>query len=149
MNPLSKLLVISLLSITISCGQSSNQTGSESKDNSKNPVSIKIKSKASYLKLNKHEIMDREGTGMVAFTCLIPEGWTVNDKLYWDYNDATLPIRYQGVFTDQKNNMLIKSYPDVRAVYSSGPTGTSGYPPPRGAIPGLKDMIKKDRGRIH
>lgn len=133
-----------------------NATSNEKTTDSESPVTAAKKEKPNnkpieevhYLKFNKHEIMDREGTGMVAFNCLIPEGWTVNDKLYWEYNDATLPIRYQGTFENEKNKMRINSYADVRAVYSTGPTGASGYPPPRGLIPGLKDLIKKERHGI-
>lgn len=144
------LFLFCLIGSGLYCTNSSNPTssGQEAAGNMPDPKSKNSSQKGSYIKFAKHEIMDREGTGMVAFTCIIPDGWTVNDKLYWDYNDATLPIRYQGVFTDKKNKMLIKSYPDVRAVYSSGPTGTSGYPPPVAAIPGLKDMIRKERAGI-
>ncbi|MDQ3141264.1 MAG: hypothetical protein M3Q56_03345 [Bacteroidota bacterium] len=146
------LLVFSAFCIYISCGQSQQSASNTAIPNSQTEIKQNILPKSTqsgtYLKLTKHEIMDREGTGMVAFTCLVPEGWTVQDKLYWEYNDATLPIRYQGKFRDAKQNMLIQSYPDVRAVYSQGPTGTSGYPPPTGIIPGLKGMIKKERPGI-
>jgi hypothetical protein len=150
MKPITLLIFICMLSIASSCGQTTDKTSPQQKINDKkvstNPK--KVIPAGEYLKLTKHEIMDREGTGMVAFTCLVPEGWTVRDKLYWEYNDATLPIRYQGTFENSKNKMLIKSYPDTRAVYSNGPTGTSGYPPPRGAIPGLKEMIRRERNGI-
>lgn len=101
-----------------------------------------------YVRFTKHEIMDPEGTGIVAFTCLLPEGWTVNDKLYWEYQDATLPIRYKADMQNADGTMQIHSYPDVRAVQSSGPTGTSGYPPPTGILPGLKDFIRQQRKGI-
>ena len=152
----STFLIFCLLTIANSCGQSSNQSSSQTQEKSKEidktqkteSTKSKPEKDEHYLKLIKHVIMDREGTGMVAFNCLIPEGWTVNDKLYWEYNDATLPIRYQGVFEDPKNNLRINSYPDIRSVFSTGPTGTSGYPAPRGLIPGLKDLIKKERRGI-
>jgi hypothetical protein len=145
------MLFFYFLACCIYCTNSQNSSSSANteSDNTTEAKSKKDIENGSFIKFKKHEIMDREGTGMVAFTCIIPEGWTVNDKLYWEYNDATLPIRYQGVFADNKNNLVIKSYPDVRAVYSNGPTGSSGYPPPVAAIPGLKDMIRKERAGIH
>jgi hypothetical protein len=50
------------------------------------------------LKLVKREVVDREGTGMVASTYLLPADWTVEDRLYWEYNDPTLPIRFKATF---------------------------------------------------
>ena len=75
----------------------------------------------------QHEVVHRQGTGLVASTYLLPDGWTVQDQLYWEYNDATVPIRYKGKFTSGDGKMLIQSYPDVRSVWSTGPSGTSGY----------------------
>lgn len=129
--------------LLFACGQSSSKQEKPEHENKVNYSRQETKN-SNYLKLNKHEILDREGTGMVAFTCLIPEGWNVKDQLYWEYNDATLPIRYKGLFENPPQNLQINSFPDVRAVYSSGPTGTSGYPPPRGILQGLKELVKKN-----
>jgi hypothetical protein len=98
-----------------------------------------------YIKLKKHEIMDREGTGMVASTYLLPEGWTTNDKLWWEYGDTYVPIRYKGTYKSQDGSMMIQAYPDVRSNQSSGPTGTTGYPPPSDIVTGLKELIRQER----
>ena len=42
----------------------------------------------------KHEVHDREGTGLVAATYLVPKDWTVHDRLSWEYRDCFNPIRY-------------------------------------------------------
>ncbi|MBK9222711.1 MAG: hypothetical protein WBO31_14645 [Saprospiraceae bacterium] len=139
--------LLCIISYFFACGQSSSKQEKPEQENKVNYSRQETKN-SNYLKLNKHEILDREGTGMVAFTCLIPEGWNVKDQLYWEYNDATLPIRYKGLFENPPQNLQINSFPDVRAVYSSGPTGTSGYPPPRGILQGLKELVKKERGNI-
>lgn len=119
--------------------------------NDEKNVAVKADHKAasgksgSFLRLKKHEVIDREGTGLLAVTCLIPEDWKANDRLFWEYNDATLPIRYQGQFKQVNGSMEIAAYPDFRSVYSSGPMGTSGVPPPRDAVSGLKDFVQKRR----
>lgn len=97
------------------------------------------------IKLVQRQVLDREGTGLVASTYLIPADWTVNDRLFWVYQDPTLPFRVQATMYNADNTMGIQIFPDVRAVYSTGPTGTSGYPPPRDIISGMKDLIRQER----
>ncbi|MBK9108679.1 MAG: hypothetical protein IPM92_10030 [Saprospiraceae bacterium] len=137
--------ILCCLCFSISCqNSSSDHSGQQSDKNSK--PSGKTKS-GSYLKLRKHEVIDREGSQMVAMTGLIPEDWKVRDQLYWEYNDATLPIRYKGQYTSGNGDLVIEIYPDVRAVYSTGPMGSSGYPPPRDAVSGLRDFVQQQRGQ--
>lgn len=102
-------------------------------------------SKAKVLKLVKHQVMDNEGTGMVASTYLLPEDWTVQDKLFWEYRDPTVPIRFQSLMQNADGTMRIQIYPDVRASWYTGPAGTNGYRPPSDIITGMKDLIKTER----
>ncbi|MBK7358506.1 MAG: hypothetical protein IPI45_09780 [Saprospiraceae bacterium] len=133
----------------LSCQPNATNQANSAKNSIGTSGVSKEKQVGAILKLTPHQIMDREGSGMIAFTCLIPEGWTVDDKLYWEYQDATLPIRYKGRFQNTKTDQTIESYPDIRAVYSEGPTGVSGYPPPQTILTGLKDFIRQQRGRIN
>ncbi len=102
-------------------------------------------SKPAILKLVKHQVMDIEGTGMVASTYLLPADWTVQDKLYWEYRDPTVPIRFQSLMQNSDGSMHIQIYPDVRASWYTGPSGTNGYRPPSDIITGMKDLIKAER----
>lgn len=129
-----------LLLLICACGQ---QTGISSEESNKKIPGEKIK--AEVMKLVRHEVMDNKGTGIVASTYLLPEGWTANDKLYWEYNDATVPIRYKGVFRSAGGNMMIQCYPDVRSSWNTGPSGTWGYRPPNDIISGMKDLIREER----
>lgn len=97
------------------------------------------------LKLTQRQVMDKEGTGLVASTYLLPSDWTVQDRLYWEYNDATLPIRFKASMRSSDAQMGLQIFPDVRAVWSSGPSGVSGYRPPTDIISGMKDLIKTER----
>lgn len=125
-------------------------TKSSTLNHSKNNMPTGTSSKTgNYIKLKKHEIIDREGTGMIASTYLLPEGWTSIDKLWWEYGDTYVPIRYKGVYKSPDGSMLIQAFPDVRANQSSGPTGTTGYPPPSDIVTGLKELIRQERRGIN
>ena len=101
------------------------------------------------LKLTKREVIDKQGTGLVASTFLLPADWTVQDQLYWDYNDATQPIRVKASMKSGDGSMAIQIFPNVRAVYSTGPAGASGYPPPKDIITGMKELIRQERPGIN
>jgi hypothetical protein len=131
------------------CSQSQSNVNATYASN-ENPTTMTSEEKksappADVLKLVKHEIMDKEGTGLVASTFLLPADWTAQTRLFWEYNDATLPVRLQGIMQSASGDMGIQLFPDVRAVWSSGPTGTSGYPPPQDIISGMKDLITRER----
>ncbi|HYF31742.1 MAG TPA: hypothetical protein VD993_11545 [Chitinophagaceae bacterium] len=133
-----------LLALLAACGQSPAPHVTTNQSNNNQPSSTPQR-KAEVMKFVKHEVIDRQGTGMVACTYLIPEGWTAQDQLYWEYNDATVPIRYKGIFKSRDGSMMIQSYPDVRSVWATGPAGSSGYPPPSGLIAGLREVVKAER----
>ncbi|MEP6794898.1 MAG: hypothetical protein ABJB16_11265 [Saprospiraceae bacterium] len=101
--------------------------------------------KSNIIRLVKHQVMDTEGTAMVASTYLLPTDWTVQDKLYWEYRDPTVPIRFQSMMQNADGSMRIQIYPDVRASWYTGPAGTNGYRPPSDIITGMKDLIKVER----
>ena len=133
---------------TVSGCQNNSETGSSMRSSGQSAAGKKDAANNSYLKLKTHQVIDRDGSGMVAVTALIPVDWKVQDQLVWEYNDATLPVRYKGKFESASGDKSIEVYPDVRAVYSSGPMGTSGYPPPQDAVSGLKDFIRQQRGNL-
>ena len=94
----------------------------------------------------KHKTVDKEGTGLVASTSLIPEGWIMKENLTWERNDPTVPIRYEGTLQTPDKTMLVQSYADSRHVWYTGPSGTNGAKPPKDIIDGLKFLIRSERG---
>lgn len=136
-------LRVLLLCMLAACGQSPSVDQPTDKQQAVNTANAKV------MKFVKHEVVDNQGTRLVATTYLLPEGWTAQDQLYWEYNDATVPIRYKGVFRSPDGSMGIQSYPDVRATWYTGPSGTGGYPAPQGIIAGLKDLVKVERKGIN
>lgn len=137
------------LCLVISCHEKSNLGKEENKsdEQTSSPSSSekKMDENVQMMKLITHEVVDQEGTGMVASTYLLPEGWSSNDKLYWEYKDPNVPIRYKGVFKNEDGTMFIQSYPDVRASWNTGPSGTGGYRSPSDIVTGIKDLIKQQR----
>ncbi|MBK8954041.1 MAG: hypothetical protein IPM34_00595 [Saprospiraceae bacterium] len=133
---------------TVTGCQNNSETGSSKRSSGQSAAGKNDAANNSYLKLKTHQVIDRDGSGMVALTGLIPESWSAKDQLYWEYNDATLPIRYKGKFISPSGDMAIEIYPDARSSFSSGPMGTSGYPPPQDAVSGLKDFVQQNRGRF-
>ena len=129
------------------------QTTNTSKNASLSKTTTKASGASSksgnFIKLKKHEIVDREGTRLVASTYLLPEGWTSNDKLWWEYNDTYVPIRYKATFKSPDASMAIYAYPDVRSSQSTGPMGTTGYPPPSDIITGLKEVVRQERKNVN
>ena len=140
------IIIYLLVVVLYSCNQPGNQTTQnnpfnntgENKNNNNN-------NNATVLKLIKQELIDKEGTGMVAATYLIPSGWNVNDRLYWEYKDATVPIRYQGTIQNNDGTMAIQTWADLRSAWTTGPSGTSGYRPPSDIVTGIKNLINSER----
>lgn len=97
------------------------------------------------IKLVRREIIDKEGTQMVASTYLLPADWTVEDRLYWEYNDATVPVRLAAKMQSADGSMAIQIFPDIRSSWNTGPSGTYGYPPPDDIISGMKDLVRAER----
>ncbi|MEO8582553.1 MAG: hypothetical protein ABI415_02085, partial [Flavitalea sp.] len=145
------LTVLLFVCVTIACNsQSSKQQPPQSSKASNEKSTAKPNSNTgNILKLTKHRVLDREATGLVASTYLLPGDWKVNDRLYWEYNDATVPIRYSGTYQSPDGSLVIKNYADVRAVLSTGPGGTTGYAPPSDIIYGLKDLVKSEKKGIN
>lgn len=128
------------------CGQSSGSSSKETEGNNMtSKEEKKEKGKPDILKFVRHEVMDQEGTGLAALNYLLPEGWAVQDRLFWEYRDPTIPIRYQGIYQNNNDKMSIQYYPAIRASWNTGPSGTTGYRPPQDVLGGLKDLIKQER----
>lgn len=96
-------------------------------------------------KLIKHQIADDELTKMIAFECLIPEHWIVEDRILWDSTDLENPFHHEGIFHDSIGKLNVRSYSDIRSNYTVGPRGFHGKKPPLNVLEGLKELIKRER----
>ena len=130
--------------LLMACGQAGS-TKNKQQQNNKQMTSFNNQLATPVLKLTKRQVIDGQGTGLVASTYLLPSDWQVRDQLYWEYRDPTVPIRYKSLMHSRESNMSIQVYPDVRASWTSSPSGIIGYPPPSDIITGMKDLIRVER----
>jgi len=93
----------------------------------------------------KHEVRDRQGTGLVAASYLVPHDWAVKDRLWWEYRDCFQPVRYSAKLTSSDGLMRIEVFPDIAASWSTNPYATQGLRPPAGVIAGLKQFVRSER----
>jgi hypothetical protein len=93
----------------------------------------------------KHEVRDREGTGLVAATYLVPKEWKVQDRLSWEYRDCFNPIRYSAKLQNSDGLMKIEVFPDISASWMLGPYGTQGLRPPANVKDALKQFVNSVR----
>ncbi len=93
----------------------------------------------------KHEVRDREGTGLVAATYLVPKEWTVHDRLLWEYRDCFNPIRYSAKLQSSDGSLKIEVFPDIAASWSMGPYGTQGMRPPANVKEALRQFVNSVR----
>ncbi len=97
------------------------------------------------VKFLKHEVRDREGTGLVAATYLVPKDWAVQDHLSWEYRDCFNPIRYSAKLQSSDGAMKIEVFPDIAASWSMGPYGTQGVRPPANVKEALRQFVNSVR----
>jgi hypothetical protein len=94
-----------------------------------------------FMRFVEHRVIDKEGTGLPAATYLLPEGWTVKDRLYWDYQDIFHPARYVGQYQSGDGALRTEYFANVGSIWSTGPAGTQGIRPPASVIEALKGFI--------
>lgn len=97
------------------------------------------------MRLRKHEVKDSEGTGVTALTYLLPADWTVRERLYWDYRDVFIPVRYVARSQSSDGTMRTESFADVGSTWMQSPSGVQGIRPPASIIEGLKHLIGQQR----
>lgn len=93
----------------------------------------------------RHDVRDRDGTGLVAASFLIPPDWKVKDRLWWEYRDCFQPVRYSAKLQNADGSMKIQVFPDIAASWSTNPYATQGYRPPASVIAGVKQVITSER----
>lgn len=131
-----QLATLSLcVALIISCSQ---QSGSPQKN------------KHAVLKFNRHKLMDKQGTGLVAATYLVPEGWNVQDKIEWDINSVAQPATITLLIYDEETNSSMQGFPSMVFLLNTDENMNEEYP--AGSIylgaevinqkPGVLDLIK-------
>jgi len=102
---------------------------------------------AGFIKFIKHPIIDEHGTRMVASTYLMPADWGVQEQLWWDFNDPSLPVRYRAQLGNADSSLGYEVFPTVRIAYSQG-GATQGYPPPQSLTQGIEQYLSTLRPHL-
>ncbi len=97
------------------------------------------------VRLQLHRVMDTEGSGGLAYTFLLPEGWTSEDRLHWLVDNYTTPVVGFSLIKSEDGREEIDSVSGVATSFSHGPAGDSGMPPPRS----LSQYLLSDWKRRH
>jgi len=83
------------------------------------------------IQLSLHQVMDTEGTGKLAATYLVPDGYTATDEVKWIPNNYMTPVHgITTLWSDDKQTML-RSDSGLQACFGHSPAGTYGIDPPK------------------
>jgi hypothetical protein len=97
----------------------------------------------------KHAVADPRANNWTALTYLIPEGWSLQEQLYWLFEDITSPVRFFTKLSRPDGLQAYEALPVYRSSYSHNPNlGTSGYPPPNSVVDGLQWVISQVRPNL-
>jgi hypothetical protein len=93
-----------------------------------------------FRKFVPHRVIDKQFSQQTALTSLVPEGWKIEEELYWDLSDPDVPLRYRGTCTDPAGPAAIQFFPDI-----VGHADIRGGKAPTSVIAGLETIIEKNR----
>lgn len=69
--------------------------------------------KLAVLKFNRHKLVDKNGTGLVAATYLVPDGWKVEDKIEWNIQNVAQPANAELYVFDEETNSAMQGFPNL------------------------------------
>jgi hypothetical protein len=78
-----------------------------------NSHSGSARNKLAVLKFNRHELVDKDGTGLVAATYLVPDGWKVEDKIEWNIHNVAQPAIAELYILDEESNSAMQGFPNL------------------------------------
>ena len=84
------------------------------------------------MKFNRHKLMDTKGTGLVAATYLVPEGWKVEDNVEWNIHNVAQPATAELLIFDEETQSSMQGFPNNAWTDNSGSvilSNDAGYDP--------------------
>ncbi len=135
-----KLLVAAAAAGIVGC----SSTAMVATGNSDSPRAATADSGTVY-HMQLHRVMDDEGTHKLAFTYLIPEGWTATDKITWIPNDFMTPEVGVSTVRSSDGQVELDSASGVWTNYSHSPSGDVGQHPPKS----VSDLLVRGFKQTH
>lgn len=80
--------------------------------------------------LTLHKVMDTEGTGKLACTYLLPDGYSSTDTLKWNTVDYLTPVVGTTVVKSDDGQILMESMSGLQLNFGHSPGGNFGSDPP-------------------
>ncbi|HWD38933.1 MAG TPA: hypothetical protein VG944_08805 [Fimbriimonas sp.] len=100
--------------------------------------------KGTVYKMTLHKVIDRQGTGKVAGTYLIPKGWSAEDNVTWVPNDYVTPVVATSKIKSPDGLIELQTLSGINIGFSHGPAGDSGQMPPRSVTDLLVQSFQRD-----
>jgi hypothetical protein len=88
--------------------------------------------------------MDNEGTGKLAWTYLLPDGYSAADEVKWIPGDYMTPVVGTSTIKSDDGSVLIESMSGLQLCYSHSPAGSTGVDPPQSVTDFLLASWKKE-----
>jgi hypothetical protein len=95
-----------------------------------------------------HRIIDTAGTGKVAGSYLVPQGWTATDKLTWLPQDFLTPVVGVCKLSSPDGSMSFVTMSGLSLNYSHTPVGETGVRPPKTVCELLRQAWQKDHPNV-
>lgn len=125
---ISVIFVSALMAVMAGCSSHGSGTGKETSSTVGGAASTET---GTAYHMTLHKVMDEEGTGKLAFTYLIPDGWTATDKITWIPNDFMTPEVGSSTLKSADGLIELYSASGVWTNYGHSPTGDYGQGPPK------------------
>ncbi len=97
----------------------------------------------SQIKLTRHEVMDTDGTGKLAGTYLLPDGYTAEDELTWVPGAYMCPVVGTSVLKSADKQIMIVSSSGSQTGFAHSPAGDQGADPPKSVSSYLLNRWRK------
>ena len=94
--------------------------------------------------LTLHKVMDTEGTGKLAGTFLLPDGYTSTDVVKWIPNDYLTPVTSDITVKSDDGQTVMEWMTGLQIDYTHSPLGSTGIDPPKSVCEFLLQNWKKN-----
>src|SRR5579862_5541453 len=112
------------------CADSPTQHAGNSPPGTASPAARASESTGTQIRLALHKVMDTTGTGKVAGTYLLPDGYSATDEIKWIPDDYLTPVVGSSTLKSSDGRVVIESMSGLETNFGHSPAGAFGVDPP-------------------
>jgi hypothetical protein len=142
------LLAVSFLGIT-GCSQGTGGAVASQGTSGNATSSSNSGGSGTTYKMTLHKVMDPEGTGKLACTYLLPDGWTAQDQIKWFPQNLLTPVIGASVMKSADGLVELDTMSGANFSFSHSPPGDTGIMPPKRTTDFLISAWKKDHPGVN